>query len=196
LGYIAGTGGSKKRSILLSALFVLGLIVSYTIFGTLLGLIGNLTYNFIRINKYIFWALGIFLFICGLFISGLIKLDILKHNRNIINRFQSASLLGAFIFGVVFALLEMPTCPCCGGVLLLIVGVVVAKNLSLYSIIVFVSFALGQSFPILSIGLSTSLIKSDLINYLTPKVHQLEQRIKLVAGNILMVLGVYFFVIA
>jgi cytochrome c biogenesis protein CcdA len=196
LGYVAGTGGSKKRSMLLSVLFVLGLIVSYTLFGILLGLIGNLAYSFIRVNKYIFWAIGTLLFICGLFISGLVDLNILKRKRHIIDKFQNASFLGAFLFGVVFALLEMPTCPCCGGVLLLIAGIVVAKNLSLYSIIVFISFALGQSFPILSIGLSTSMIKSDLINYLGPKVHRLEQQIKLVAGNILMVLGIYFCVIA
>jgi cytochrome c biogenesis protein CcdA len=196
LGYVSGATDSKGKSIFLTLLFVLGLTISYTIFGILLGLMGNLTYNLIQINKYIFWLLGIVLFVLGLFVSGLINLKIFNTRFNSIDRFKNATSLGALLFGIVFALIEMPTCPCCGGLLLLIAGIVVAKNLSVYAVLIFISFALGQSFPILAIGLSTSLIKTDLVNYLRLKIHQLESRVRLVAGNILMTLGIYFFVIA
>lgn len=196
LGYVSGAADSKGKSVFLTLLFVLGLTISYTIFGILLGLMGSITHSFIQINKYIFWALGIALFVLGLFVSGLINLKIFNARFNLKSRFKSIPLFGALLFGIVFALLEMPTCPCCGGLLLLIASIVVAKNLSVYSVLIFISFALGQSFPILSIGLSTSLIKTDLVNYLRPKVHQLESRVRLVAGNILTALGIYFFVIA
>ncbi len=196
LGYVTGTTDSKRKSVLLTLLFVSGLTISYTIFGILLGLMGRFTHSFIQINKYIFWVMGIVLFFLGLFVSGLFSFKIFNTRFNLKDRFKSVSLLGALLFGIVFASLEMPTCPCCGGLLLLIAGIVVAKNLSAYSVLIFISFALGQSFPILAIGLSTSLLKTDLINYLRPKVHQLENHIRLVAGNILMVFGIYFFVIA
>jgi cytochrome c-type biogenesis protein len=195
-GYISGATNSKGKSVLSTLLFVLGLTISYTIFGILLGLMGGFANSFIRINKYIFWFLGIVLFVLGLFVSGLINLKIFNTTFNLKNRFKSASLLGALLFGIVFALIEMPTCPCCGGLLLLIAGIVTANNLSVYSVLIFVSFALGQSFPILAIGLSTSLVKTDLVNYLRPRVHQLESRVKLIAGNIQMAFGIYFFVIA
>ena len=58
LGYMSGTTDSKSKSILLTLLFVSGLVFSYTIFGILLGIMGNLTYSLIRINKYKFWTLG------------------------------------------------------------------------------------------------------------------------------------------
>jgi len=196
LGYVSGAANSKGKSVFLTLLFVLGLVISYTMFGILLGLMGNLAYSLIQINKYIFWALGMVLFVLGLFVSRLINLKIFSTRFNLKDKFKSATLLGALLFGIVFALLEMPTCPCCGGLLLLIAGIVVAKNLSVYSVLIFISFALGQSFPILAIGLSTSLIKTDLVNYLKPKVHRLEGRVRLVAGNILMAMGIYFFVIA
>lgn len=196
LGYVSGATDTKSKSILSTLLFVLGLTISYTIFGILLGLIGGLTYNLIQINKYIFWALGAILFVLGLFVSGLIHLKIPSARLSLKDKFKSAPLFGALLFGIVFASLEMPTCPCCGGLLLLIAGIVVAKNISAYSVLIFVSFALGQSFPILAIGLSASLLKTDLINYLKPKIHQVESRVRLVAGNILMAMGIYFFVIA
>ena len=196
LGYVSGTTDSKNKSIFMTLLFVSGLVVSYTIFGVMLGFVGNLTYSLMRINKYIFWALGAILFVLGLFVSGLIHLKIPSARLSLKDKFKSAPLFGALLFGIVFASLEMPTCPCCGGLLLLIAGIVVAKNISAYSVLIFVSFALGQSFPILAIGLSASLLKTDLINYLKPKIHQVESRVRLVAGNILMAMGIYFFVIA
>jgi cytochrome c-type biogenesis protein len=196
LGYVSSATNSKGKSVLLTLLFVLGLTISYTIIGILLGLMCNLTHNLIKINKYIFWTLGVALFIIGLLVSGLIRFKTPNIRFNLKNNFKIATFFGALLFGIVFALLEMPTCPCCGGLLLLIAGIVVAKNLSAYSVLIFISFALGQSFPILTIGLLTSLVRSDIVNYLKPKIHQLESRVRLVAGNILMAMGIYFFVIA
>lgn len=196
LGYVSGAADSKHKSILLTLLFVLGLTISYTIFGILLGITGSLAHSFIRINKHIFWFLGIALFVIGLFVSGLINLKSFSTRFKLKDRFKSVTPLGALLFGIVFASLEMPTCPCCGSLLLLIAGIVVAKNLSVYSVLIFISFALGQSFPILAIGLSTSLVKTDLIDYLKPKVHKLENYVRFAAGNILMAFGIYFFVIA
>jgi cytochrome c biogenesis protein CcdA len=100
------------------------------------------------------------------------------------------------VFGLAFALLELPTCPCCGAVLLAISSVVLAKNLSWYAIIVFISFALGQSFPIFAIGLTTSLIKADLVGTLSHRIHRFEQKLKFMAGNMLILIGVSFLIIA
>jgi hypothetical protein len=61
---------------------------------------------------------------------------------------------------------------------------------------IFTSFALGQSFPILCIGLSTSLLKSGIVEYMAHRSHQFEEKVKLVAGNILMILGIYFLIVA
>ena len=80
--------------------------------------------------------------------------------------------------------------------MLVIASIVVTRGFSLYAVFIFLSFAMGQSFPILAVGILTSLVRSDLINYLANRVHRLEAFVRLVAGNILMLLGVYVFVIA
>ncbi len=113
LGYVAGASDSRNRSLFLSVLFILGCILSYTILGIFFGFIGNVAIRLVQISKYVFWVLGGLLFLVGLFISGLISLKFLSSHRHIKNRFK-ASFIGAFLFGIVFALLEMPSCPSCG----------------------------------------------------------------------------------
>ena len=113
LGYVAGTSDSRRRSIFLTVLFVLGCIISYTTLGAFFGFIGSMAVRLVQISKYVFWVLGVVLLFIGLLVSGLINLKVLSSHLHIKNKFKNASYLGALIFGVIFALLEMPTCPCC-----------------------------------------------------------------------------------
>ena len=192
LGYVAGASDSRKRSFLLTLLFVLGSILSYMIVGMLFGIIGNFAFKLVRISKYVFWTLGIMLFLTGLFISGLVRLKRLSFHRHAKSRFKNMGFLGAFLFGVIFTFLEMPACPCyCGALLLVIAGVVIPKGSIFYSTIIFLSFVMGQCLPLLAVGSSASLVK-----YLSPKIARFDGYIRLVAGNVLMVLGIYFLITA
>lgn len=110
--------------------------------------------------------------------------------------FHHVTLISAFVFGIIFALLEMPTCPTCGGLLLMLASLVVTHNLAPYSILIFVSFAIGQSFPVLAVALSASLLKTDVIMFLASRIQRIEDHINLVSGNMLITLGIYYLVIA
>jgi len=196
LGFIAGAAESKKKALFVTLLFVLGLVAAYTVFGMFLGVVGRLAFTFIQCNKYIFYLLGFLLFVAGLFISGLLKLRHLPHMLRFQENFRHVTLIGAFTFGTFFALVEMPTCPCCGGILLMLASLVVTHNLAPYSILIFMSFALGQSFPVLAVALSASLVKTDIIMFLESKIRRIEDHINFVTGNVLMTLGIYYLVIA
>ena len=190
-GYIAGYSDSKRKGIFLLVFFVIGLILSYTVLGMLLGLMGKLTSQLIDFSKYIFWILGALSIVMGLIISGLFGLKLLNLHSHISNRLKVINAFGAFILGVFLALIEMPTCPSDAPVLLIIVGTVFMSGSYFYAIIAFISFAIGQSVPMLIIGTLTTFIK-----YLTPKIAKYEPVIQLVAGNILIAIGIYFVVIA
>jgi cytochrome c biogenesis protein CcdA len=196
LGFIAGAAESKKKALLVIVLFVSGLIVAYTVFGMFLGIVGRLAFTIVQANKYIFYLIGFLLFVSGLFISGLIKLKRLPSVFQFRESFRHVTLIGAFVFGTLFALLEMPTCPTCGGILLMLASLVVTHDLAHYSILIFVSFALGQSFPVLAVALSASLVKTDIIMFLESKIRRIEDHIDFVAGNMLMTLGIYYLIIA
>jgi cytochrome c biogenesis protein CcdA len=189
--YIVGYSNSRRRAIFLLIFFVLGLILSYTVLGILLGIAGNFASKLITTSKYIFWVLGGLLIIAGIFLSGLFRLRSLHFHVHISEKFKNTNLFGAFVFGIVLALLEMPSCPCCAPVLLIIASTVFVSGSYLYAILVFISFAIGQSIPTLLIGTSTALVK-----YLTPRIQKFETYIRLVAGNILIIIGVYFVIIA
>jgi cytochrome c biogenesis protein CcdA len=196
LGFIAGAAESKKKALLVTVLFVSGLIVTYTVFGLFLGVVGRLAYTIIQCNKYIFYLIGFLLFVSGLFISGLVKIRHLPHILQFRENFSHITLIGVFVFGTLFALLEMPTCPTCGGILLMLASLVVTHDLGHYSILIFVSFALGQSFPVLAVALSASLVKTDIIMFLASRIQRIEDHIDFIAGNVLMTLGIYYLVVA
>ncbi len=196
LGYIAGAADSKKKGVLVTLLFVFGLVAVYTVLGVFLAMVGSLAYTIIQTNKYIFYLLGSLLLVSGLFVAGLLKIRHLPRFLQFRESFRHVTLIGAFLFGTFFALVEMPACPCCGGALLMLASLVVTHNLGPFAVLIFLSFALGQSFPVLAVALSASLLKSDLIGYLASKVRRIEDHINFVAGNVLITLGIYYLVVA
>ena len=192
-GYVSGASYDTKKKSFLSALCLTsGLIVSYTFLGIALILLKNLAFSLVQMSRYLYMFLGVVLFVLGIFYSGLIKIDKTHHEHCELNsKLKKRSLIGTFLFGVMFAFLEMPACPCCASVLFVIASIVGFWDSWVYSFIMFLSFAIGQSMPILLIGSSTSLIK-----HLAPKVKSLEKYTQFVAGNILIAIALFFFSIA
>jgi len=192
-GYVSGASHDTKRKSFLSAVFLaLGLITSYTFLGIALILLKNLAFSLVLISRYLYIFLGIVLLVFGVFYAGLIKIGKTHHAHCEVNtKLKKRSFIGSFLFGVMFAFLEMPACPCCASVLFVIASIVGFWDSWVYSFIIFLSFAIGQSMPILLIGSSTSLVK-----YLTPKVNSLEKYTQFVAGNILIAIALFFFILA
>ncbi len=197
MGCVAGSGTSKRRGLVLAGLFSLGLVLSYVIMGSITAFMGDMIQKVLVLNKYVFWLLGIMLFAVGVWVTGLLSLrPLTEQGTAIANRLQKAGIVGTFLLGVLFGLLETPACPSCGGSLLLLAGVVTAKNLSsVFGLLVFTSFALGQSVPVLAMGILTSLVKPDLVQRLRTRMCSIEQRIQLISGNLLMILGIYLIVV-
>ncbi len=196
MGCVAGSSSSKGRGLVLTALFVLGLVISYVLLGAVTAFMGGVINKVLLLNKYIFWLLGITLFGAGIWISGLLSLRSLPDQcQRIESRLHRGGPVGTLLMGVFFGLLVMPACPCCGAGLLILAGVVVAQDLSVYGLLVFASFGLGQSLPVLALGVLTGLVKPDLVKRLRTRMCSIEQRIQLIAGNVLMILGVYFVIV-
>ena len=192
LGLVSSTSQSKHRGFLLSIAFSFGLIISYTVIGILFGAIAHIASKLVAISEYLYLILGLLMILGGLFFAGLIPLGAEGIGASCQKAVKGVKTLpSAFIFGMLFAFLEMPACPCCGAVLLLIASLIAIKGSLLYSGVVFLSFALGQSLPILVIGFSTSILK-----HLLPKTQKLEGIISFCVGNILIVSGIFLVTLA
>ena len=192
-GYVSGAAHHTKRKSFISALCLsLGLITSYTFLGIALILLKDLAFGLVQISRYLYIFLGAVLLVLGIFYAGLIKIGKTHYAHCETNtKLKKRSFIGSFLFGVMFAFLEMPACPCCASVLFVIASIVGFWNSWVYSIIIFLSFAIGQSMPILLIGSSTSLVK-----HLALKVERIEKYTQFVAGNILIVIALFFFILA
>lgn len=187
LGLVSSTTETKHRGLYLSIAFSLGLIISYTFIGMLFGAVAQIASRLVAVSEYLYLVLGILMILGGLFFAGLISFGtggIASHCERVVKNVKT--IPSAFIFGMLFAFLEMPACPCCGAVLLLIASLIAIKGSLLYSGVVFFSFALGQSLPIIVIGFSTSILK-----HLLPKTQHLEGVISFCVGNILIVSGIF-----
>ncbi len=187
LGLVSSASRSKHRGFFLSIAFSCGLIISYTLIGILLGAIAHIASRLVAISEYLYLFLGFLMILGGLFFAGLIPFGAEGIGRNCEKAVKGVKTLpSALLFGMLFAFLEIPACPCCGAVLLLIASLIAIKGSLLYSGVVFFSFALGQSLPILVIGFSTSILK-----YLFVKTQRLEGVISFCVGNILIVSGIF-----
>jgi len=191
-GYITAAGVSRRKSVLLSISFACGLIAVYTLMGFSLGMISNVTGKLLKISHYLYLTLGIALLTLGIIFAGLmpVKARWLHDGCGMAVK-HSMTKRSAFIFGILFGLMETPACPACGAALMIIGSLVVMKESLLYSCLVFLSFAIGQSIPVMVLGFSTSMFY-----YLTTRARRMQYIMGFLAGNILIVLGLSLIIIA
>jgi len=196
IGYVGGAGACKRRGVVLACLFAAGLVVSYVLVGALIMRGGGVAARLLGLNKYFFWFLGGLLIVVGLFVSGLLNAKLVPEKwRNLGPKLRKASLAGAGLLGLVFGLLVVPACPCCGAGLPVLAGTAVAKGLSVYGLLLFLSFGLGQSLPVLAVGVLTAVVKPNVIGRARARICSLEERMRLFAGNVLVVVGIYLIVV-
>jgi cytochrome c biogenesis protein CcdA len=129
-------------------------------------------------------------------VSGVVSPGLLPRRcQHLAHQLEQARPAGALLFGLLLSLLVMPACPLCGAGLITLAAVVAAKNLVWYGIAIFVSFALGQGLPIVAVGVLTTIVKPELVNRLRTRLCSIDQRVQLLCGNLLMVLGLYFIIV-
>ncbi len=54
LGYVATSGDSRKRSLLVTTLFLLGLVISYVLIGAAVAFVGGMVHQLLNTSKVIF----------------------------------------------------------------------------------------------------------------------------------------------
>ncbi len=188
LGYVTGISTSRKGAFLILLGFVSGLIISYTCLGVLLGIGAKFVRAAIDISVSFYMVSGIFLLFIGFFLLGLIPKLKSVNLQCVLDKpkFKKMNFFTALIFGIVFAFFEAPLCPCCGPILLIISTMVFVKGKIIYALLIFLTYAAGQSFPIFIIGLSAGAFK-----HAVRKTNFIDVYIKAISGTLLFCIGLY-----
>ncbi len=194
--YVAGAGRSRKHGVILCVLLVLGFIASTVFLGSAVVSTADGVHEVLHVNGAVFQVLGIGLFVVGILISGLISPQLFPEKwRRTVGWLGRASLPGAFLLGGALGLLQTWAGPHGGAGLPGLMEAVTARSASQSGSVLLMGFAAGQSVVLLAAGFLTALSKPGLFMRLRMWMCSLEQRIQLLAGNLLMVLGLYLVIV-
>jgi len=190
VSYVSGVSESRRKVFFITLSFASGIIISYTCLGILFGIMGGIMASMIRYSRLIYYMIGGMALFIGVQLAGLTNWRLFKKDRLAHLNNTRTGVIGAFLFGMMFAIFEAPICPCCGPVLFLIAGLTLSKGKILFGILIFLSYAIGQSFPVLLIGSLTGIAK-----YISPYVERFERGVEITGGNILILLALFFFLV-
>lgn len=160
IGYVGGySEGNKKKAVIFSLVYVIGLSLTFTIFGIFASVIGR---YLMLLGS---WIYVIFLFIAisiGLQLMGVINIPMpFQRSANI----KRKGILGAFLLGIVTGTVSSP---CATPILAIILTYAAIEGDIFYGGMLLFVYAIGHCALIfisgLSIGMAESLIKSKNIN--------------------------------
>ncbi|MDI6689556.1 MAG: cytochrome c biogenesis protein CcdA [Actinomycetota bacterium] len=190
IGYIGGMGYSSRRRIFaITLLFVLGMLTTYLIIGIVIGMASMTLSKIATLSTILYLAMGTVSLILGLYMLGFIHPPI--PNLSLQKPSRKLGLLGAYLLGLGFIFFEAPTCPACAPALMLISSYMVTAGKILWGLFLLLTYALGQSVPILIAGTLTSVIKP-----LTERAYSWKEYFQIVSSILLILVSLDLFWLA
>jgi len=184
LGYSASREEAERKSALFSALFfIVGTIFSLVLIGVVVSLAGEVAQGSLgRYGKLIAGMIVIFF--------GLASLKLLPFRlvggRSARVQSKPKGLAGAAVLGFALGGGVSVSSMCCNPGIFIILGVVIMKGISVWSIAVLVAYAIGFSIPLAAIILGVSLGKMNI------RAKRFESVVRTIAGILLIAAGFYF----
>ncbi len=180
IGYVGGySAGDRRKALLYSLTFILGLSVTFTVLGAIASLIGGL---FGMINRMWYFILGGIAVAIGLQVVGLYTFN-LPVPSNI--QLKQRGIMGAFILGLIFGIVSSP---CATPILALILTLVAAKGEIAYGTSLLFVYALGHCALIFLAGVVTGFVQGFMKSKGIASVTAWSKRI---GGSVVVSVGVY-----
>ncbi len=184
IGYVGGySEGNRRKAVLYSLVFILGLSFTFTILGAIASLIGGL---FGTINQTWYFIIGGVAIAIGLHLIGIYNLNI----PTPVN-FQSKrrGIVGALVLGALFGIVSSP---CATPVLALILAFVASKGEVIYGTSLLFVYALGHCALIFLAGTAAGFVE----NFIQSKgITNITEWGKRIGGLIVICVGLYLFYI-
>lgn len=182
IGYVGGTsGGDTKKAFRLSAIFSLGMAVTFTILGTLASLLGKLMGTS---NSIWYIVLGILMVMMSLQTFELFEFI---PSTYLISKNNKKGYVGAFIAGVLGGAFSSP---CATPVLIVLLGIVARSGNIAWGILLLLLYSIGHSFLVLIAGTSIGFVKKITTNN---KYGSFAKLLKYFMGIVILIIGFYMF---
>lgn len=184
VGYIGGYGDhkglSKLRGLSLSFVCVLGMSLTFALFGIAAVLLGKI---FGQLGDAWYYILAAIALLMGLQLLGVIHLSFPGLGKLPV---RPGGYLSTFLIGLFFGLVMSP---CATPVLAVIVAYVASTGNIVYGALLLFVYGVGHGLPLILAGTFTALIKE------LPKFQKYTRFVTLLSGTLLIILGLYFLVL-
>ena len=180
IGYVGGySEGDRRRALLYSLTFILGLSITFTILGAIASFIGGL---FGLAGRTWYFVVGGIAIAIGLHLIGL-----LEWNLPVPAHFQpkQRGILGAFLLGLIFGIVSSP---CATPILVLILTFVASKGEILYGTSLLFVYAIAHCALIFVAGVAAGFAEGFIKSKGISNVATWGKRI---GGFIVFLVGVY-----
>jgi cytochrome c biogenesis protein CcdA len=182
IGYVGGySGGDRRKALLYSLTFILGLSITFTILGAIASFIGGL---FGVTGRTWYFVVGGIAIAIGLQLIGLYEwnLPVPGHLQP-----KQKGILGAFVLGLIFGIVSSP---CATPVLILILTFAASKGEVLYGTSLLFVYAIGHCALIFLAGIAAGFAESFIKS---KGVFNITTWGKRVGGLIVVFAGIYLF---
>ena len=180
IGYVGGySEGNRRKALLYSSTFILGLSITFTILGAIASFVGGL---FGVTSKAWYFVVGGIAVAIGLHLIGLYEWNLL-----IPVRFQpkQRGILGAFLLGLIFGIVSSP---CATPILVLILTFVASKGEIIYGTSLLFVYAIAHCALIFLAGVAAGFAEGFIRSKGISNVATWGKRI---GGSIVLLVGVY-----
>jgi cytochrome c-type biogenesis protein len=152
IGFVGGyADGDRKKAFLYSVSFVLGLSITFTLFGMAAGLLGTM---FGTLGGWWYVVAGAIALLMGGQMMGLyeIRLPVKRDYRP-----KQGGIIGSFLLGLFFGVVSSP---CATPVLVVILTYVATKGEAIYGTALLFAYAIGHCMLMLAAGTFTGFVES------------------------------------
>jgi len=181
IGYVGGySENNKKKPLIYSLVFSLGLALTLTILGIVSATIGRM---FIGIGNWWYLILGVIMLVVGLQMFGVIKIgsDVCSVPK------KSKGIIGAFLLGILGGVFSTP---CSTPVLIAILAFVAEKGDILLGAILLLVYSIGHSILVIIAGTSVGFTQSFINSNKTSKIANI---LKYTFATLVILLALYMF---
>lgn len=184
IGYVGGTNSSKARSLRLSLVFSLGIVIAFTTLGVIASLLGRLLMGS---GRWYYIVLGILMFLMTLQMFDLIH--IMPKKCGFLSR-SKKGYVGAFLLGLLGAVFSSP---CSTPVLVAILSVVSSEGDIFAGTLMLLLYSIGHCILLVVAGTMVGFVK-DLS---TSNKFQIASKVlKIIMGGVMLLITYYMFYMA
>lgn len=180
IGYVGGySDGNKKKAALYSLIFIIGLSITFTLFGAAASVMGQ---ALLFTGRWLYLGAAVIAIMMGLQLTGILSLNLpFQKTREV----KTKGLMGAFLLGLLTGTVSSP---CATPVPAVILAYVSAQGDVLYGSSLLFVYAVGHCALIFFAGLSVGIAES-IINSKGVKNFTLYS--KKISGALLVLAGIY-----